>query len=517
MPYREHPLLPKRSLLVAAQPGMVGRSDAPLRTLKRSHLVSGGIEAQLRAGRGGRLAGHLRLYSSLSRDGARLARLGFRDDAATAAEEAADLEASDPALTLIELLGRITQPIHVIDGWQAFLHALATPAFADALAALADLTEERREDLALPQLHRQVIGRLVQLDHARVVIITDEQQPLHLHRQAVAAIDADWVGSAVVLQIEEHEQLTIIEVEPAMLVGQPEPLPIWPAAQPLWPPVPFTPQPDIYPQPICPQPFYPPTITPIPIGPFFDQWNYPTTADSWVPGQDPSTELWTPTTTTADPLPLGNEGAITALVADQGYTINNAGPLAVPGQATVVEHSLAEETWAHFRLIQNGPTMIIPCDDRQGQPLGQAYYQPNQLPQWSLPGFDHNEWLYHEAPARTALAEGSNCLVVVEGFRDAWAVWQAGFRAVVALAGCHLPDQSANRLVRLAWQHAIPLLMWPDPDRLTDWQPIMAAASQRSPHEIVVRWVEATADAATLLYQGQEPELGAALTQTLTD
>jgi hypothetical protein len=79
--------------------------------------------------------------------------------------------------------------------------------------------------------------------------------------------------------------------------------------------------------------------------------------------------------------------------------------------------------------------------------------------------FDKESLLYHQHGARTALEdEACTGLFLVEGYSDAWAIWQAREHAVCAYMGAKLSLRQAQQATALAVEFGKPIILVPDND-----------------------------------------------------
>ena len=116
------------------------------------------------------------------------------------------------------------------------------------------------------------------------------------------------------------------------------------------------------------------------------------------------------------------------------------------------ERGLSAECIAHFGIghCQKGSMtgrIVIPIHNAEGQLVAYAGRWPGtppdeETPKYKLPpGFRKSRELFN---AHRAFAEpDTSPLVIVEGFFDCLALWQHGFRRVVALMGSSLSDAQA--------------------------------------------------------------------------
>ena len=119
------------------------------------------------------------------------------------------------------------------------------------------------------------------------------------------------------------------------------------------------------------------------------------------------------------------------------------------------EREIDSETVAHFELgfCKRGTMagrIVIPIHNAEGDLVGYVGRwpgePPEERPKYKLPkGFHKLSEVYNLHRIRE---ESDGPLVVVEGFFDCFALWQAGIRRVVALMGSHLSPMQEELITR---------------------------------------------------------------------
>ena len=133
-----------------------------------------------------------------------------------------------------------------------------------------------------------------------------------------------------------------------------------------------------------------------------------------------------------------------------GFALKNL----VSEHAYFEERGLSPETVEHFGLgyCQRGTMagrIAIPIHHADGQLVGYAGRwpgePPEERPKYKLPnGFHKAAEIFN---LHRAIEESEGPLVVVEGFFDCFALWQAGIARVVALMGSHLSTTQERLLL----------------------------------------------------------------------
>lgn len=214
----ELPLLPKQHILAALDPlGVIG-SDAPLRTLKNRSAVSGGLDVTLRSIQAGRLIGRLQLYCSLNRDAVRLAKRKRWEEATLLAQAAARIEKSGDVKRLKGLLEEIAlDDVSGVPPWQAYVRAVQAPEVRACAVRVAESVQRAR--LKVPGLEAartMVTGFISGLEGAFADVQSHQGAQIRVSRSALAELDWDHIGRAVVIHLEQNNQFTLWEVEPAL-------------------------------------------------------------------------------------------------------------------------------------------------------------------------------------------------------------------------------------------------------------------------------------------------------------
>jgi DNA primase len=106
--------------------------------------------------------------------------------------------------------------------------------------------------------------------------------------------------------------------------------------------------------------------------------------------------------------------------------------------------------------------IVIAIHDREGRPVAYAGRWPGKpqahIPKYKLPrGFHKSVELYNQH--RAAREDRTQPLVVVEGFWGCMHVWQAGHRKVVSLMGSMMSRVQEERIVALASEGPVLLLL----------------------------------------------------------
>lgn len=218
------PLVSKEALINTSQPGLPLVSDAPLRTLKRNHVVSDGVRFQMR-GQSGKVAGQLVVYSRINQIAARLERLGYHEDALDCQAKARTIEASDTAKQLVKAFKEVIHPQNLSDPHAVYVYALTENHFKQIVIELAKQTDEAIASLALPEVFEQVVAEVYRVDEFMAHLKTTSGAPIAVFRQTLAAIDCDTVGRLVSVETEAVKGNLLISVAPAIadsvIIGTP--------------------------------------------------------------------------------------------------------------------------------------------------------------------------------------------------------------------------------------------------------------------------------------------------------
>lgn len=167
------------------------------------------------------------------------------------------------------------------------------------------------------------------------------------------------------------------------------------------------------------------------------------------------------------------------------------------------QRGLTTETLAEFGVgVCNQGSLrgwaAIPIHNQHGKLVAYAGRwpgtPPGQLPRYRHPkGFRKSLELFNQH--RAMAEDSSEPLVVLEGFFDCMAVWQAGHRRVVALMGSMLSKTQEDRLVEIAGAGGQVLLMF-DED----------AAGRKGRIDAYRRLIERVSVNIARLKDGQQPD-----------
>lgn len=187
-------------------------SEAPFRTLRHHGWASGGTRLRTRSG--GHITGGMVIYSSLNVDAARLARLGFHDEAADLASEALRIESSDAWRHLVELLAAGSED----EAREAVSGVVRRAALGDVLRSVTRLTQRARDHhKVLTSVYEITIGSVAEARPGYVIVHTTAGDDTAVPRWLAAGVARDKPGDLVALL---HERLgarkAILEAMPAI-------------------------------------------------------------------------------------------------------------------------------------------------------------------------------------------------------------------------------------------------------------------------------------------------------------
>lgn len=186
--------------------------EAPFRTLRHRGWATSGTRVRTRTG--GHITGGIVIYSSLNVDAARLARLGFQDEAAELASEALKVETSSAWRHMVELLAVGSE----VEARDAVTGVAARGALGDLLRSVTRLTERaRRRHKVLTTVYEITIGAVSESRRGYVVVRTTAGEDTAVPRWLAAGVARDKPGDLVALV---HERLgtrkAILEAVPAI-------------------------------------------------------------------------------------------------------------------------------------------------------------------------------------------------------------------------------------------------------------------------------------------------------------
>ena len=184
--------------------------EAPFRTLRHRGWATSGTRVRTR--RDGHIAGGLVIYSSLNVDAARLARLGFEDEAAGLAAEALGIESSDAWRSMTDLLAKGTDA----EARAAVSGLVLHSALTDLLRLLGRATERARSrHKVLKTVCEITIGSVSESRPGYVIVHTVQGEDTAIPRWIAAGVARDKPGDLVALV---HERLgsrkTVLEAVP---------------------------------------------------------------------------------------------------------------------------------------------------------------------------------------------------------------------------------------------------------------------------------------------------------------
>jgi hypothetical protein len=193
-------------------------SEAPFRTLRHRGWATGGT--RLRTRRGGHITGGIVIYSSLNVDAARLARLGFHDEAADLAAEALKVETSETWQHMLEILATGSED----EAREAVSGVVHRDTLGDLLRSVSRLTERARDrHKVLSTVYEITVGSVAESRPGYVVVHTTAGEDTAVPRWIAAGVARDKPGDLVALL---HERLgarkAILEAMPAIDVDDSE-------------------------------------------------------------------------------------------------------------------------------------------------------------------------------------------------------------------------------------------------------------------------------------------------------
>jgi hypothetical protein len=186
--------------------------EAPFRTLRHRGWATAGTRLRTRSG--GHITGGIVIYCSLNVDAARLARLGFQDEAADLAAEALKVETSDPWRHMVEMLAAGSDD----EARDAVSGVVRRDALGELLRSVSRLTERARDrHKVLTRVYEITIGAVSQSLPGYVVVHTTAGEDTAVPRWLAAGVARDKPGDLVALL---HERLgarkAILEAVPAI-------------------------------------------------------------------------------------------------------------------------------------------------------------------------------------------------------------------------------------------------------------------------------------------------------------
>jgi hypothetical protein len=189
--------------------------------LRLRHWATAGVSIVPR--NGGKAAGRLTLFSSLNVEAARLARHGAERAAAQVAQEAAEIESSEPFLRLTEALAT-SAPAVVLAIIGGGIPERTPPEVALLVRALARATEKRhRATHSLSKFMEIVAGRIVEVGD-RYVVVRDPAGPsTALPRWLAKDAHREAVGECVAVLTDRFEgRGALVEAIPAIDTEEPQ-------------------------------------------------------------------------------------------------------------------------------------------------------------------------------------------------------------------------------------------------------------------------------------------------------
>jgi hypothetical protein len=192
--------------------------EAPFRTLRHHGWATSGTRVRTRSG--GHIVGGLVIYSSLNVDAARLARLGFEDEASKVAAEASKIESSRVWADMIGLLAKGSDD----DAKAAVSGATHHGVLTSLLRTLGRATERaRRRHKVLETVYEITVGSVSETRPGYVVVRTIQGDDTAIPRWIASGVSRDKPGDLVALL---HERLgarkAILEAVPAIDVDVPD-------------------------------------------------------------------------------------------------------------------------------------------------------------------------------------------------------------------------------------------------------------------------------------------------------
>jgi hypothetical protein len=216
----ESPFVSSREILDSYRPGQP-TGEKVLRRLREKGFVSDGLVVPARL-RSGRLGGSFRLYCTLNRDAARLARRGEEDEARIVSVRAREIEQTSEAALLVDAFARFAA--HDAENTEAVLRrSLVTMNYDHALeravAALAEEIDEARQTTKVAIWVVRLHGTLERLTDEMATIVDDEGREIALPARDLAERGLDFTGAPITVCWEHAGRGQIItEAQAALLL-----------------------------------------------------------------------------------------------------------------------------------------------------------------------------------------------------------------------------------------------------------------------------------------------------------
>lgn len=192
--------------------------EAPFRTLRHHGWATSGSRIRTRSG--GHIAGGLVLYCSLNVDAARLARLGFEDEASKLAVEASKIESSRAWNDMLDLLAKGSDD----DAKAAVFGTTHQRALTTLLRRLGRETERaRRRHKVLKSVYEITVGSVSEAHPGYVIVRTIQGDDTAIPRWIASGVSRDKPGDLVALLNERlGARKAILEAVPAIDVDLPD-------------------------------------------------------------------------------------------------------------------------------------------------------------------------------------------------------------------------------------------------------------------------------------------------------